>query len=148
MSLYYAIINRLRIPTATSTCFCSSAIIAAASSASLIARIANEQPPFLKLVKAYFLQSASPNVIKHPPHRLIVTIACLVQAAMLPPSRTVAPFRRNESRKADKSLRQLAPAMRGQPAGAKGNLITDNSPYSGVGSHGVPPNFHAALFLG
>src|SRR5213595_2024661 len=91
---------RLRMRAATSTCFCSSAIIAAASSASLIARIANEQPPFLKLVKAYFLQSASPNVIKHPPHRLIVTIACLVQAAMLPPSRTVAPFRRNESRKA------------------------------------------------
>src|SRR5438034_7045628 len=56
---------RLRMRAATSTCFCSSAITAAASSASLIARIANEQPPFLKLVKAYFLQSASPNVIKH-----------------------------------------------------------------------------------
>ena len=50
------------------TALCS-ASIAAASSASLIARIANEQPPTLKLVKAYFLQSTSPNVMKHP-HRL------------------------------------------------------------------------------
>ena len=39
---------------ATSSCFCSSAITAAASNASLIAKSTNEPPPTFRLVKAYF----------------------------------------------------------------------------------------------